>query len=736
MVGTFDAEVALAFLTQRFPCLDRGERIEIRALDHHKGGTVVAREWFPTPAAAVEWVKTLNMGWEIYYGVNPRLGRGGSKVDVGRVLVGHADLDWAKQGEEEARAALDAYEYAPTWVVHSGNGLHVYWAIEPLDGQAEGGKVEAFLRALYARLGNPDRVQDISRILRLPGTFNNKYGEPRPVRVVEHTPTNRYTLAQLQTSVPALPPAEKVGGSLGGGITQPGDLDEEEVRNLLAYISPTLPYPEYLAVWMAVHALYPDERGLRLVDDWSSEARAAAGQFSSPRTQPNKHHDFRRSGASGAIGAGTLYHYAALGGWTPPPRPVPLIKRKQREAEWRNALNDLGELDPRQFPYHLGKQIEHLGETTRPLPLDWSVQAALTYSSIALAGIRFENLGLNRWFLGVARSNSGKNIITDALYDVWKQVTLRGTNKVLTSGSPEGMWRELDGVGERLLAYHDEFEAYLRSFQRDYMSTARGALCSLYDGRDVHHVLAKRTVHAIEPYLVVVATTTPKGIADYMSLGDLQSGYANRFGVVFADHTDLDIEQRPSRQAAAALAADLTRHYGGMMKVTQARWDTPRGETPAVWRDLCASLGVGSGRVYRVEDSVDDLQPAYGRLLARIKKDSGNLEALEANPQIRGDTLVVCEKNLRLAIQIVMRGAAFARGMESIVNVSADQRLMDKIARAIRENPDLSKSQIRNLVHADIKPFGLALDTMVEEGRIQELPLDPGQRVRRYRAIG
>jgi hypothetical protein len=735
MTFDYDRDAALCFLLARFPTLERGERIEIRALDRNRAGAVVARDFLSSPEEAADYVGTLDMGWEVYYGINPRLGRDGTKQGVSRILTSWADLDYEKQGEEEVVRILNEYELPTTWQVDSGNGVHAYWAITPLDAGTNGPGVEQLLRGLYARLGNADRVQNIDRIFRLPGTFNNKYGRPRRVRVLEYIPSARYTLDRIRMTVPALPPVEKEINP--SDPTLPGDIDLGEIKNLLTFISPTLPRDEYLAVIMAVHALHPDEEGQALVDEWSSEARSENGQTFSPRTEPGNWWRFKRSGQNGAIGAGTLYHYARRGGWVPPPRPVPLMKKHVREAGWRNELARAGELDTLRLPYWLGRHLDYLGDTKAPLPLDWSVQSVLCFWSFALAPWRFENLGLNRWMLGVARSNAGKNVITDALYEVWKRVQLAGGNKMMTSGSPEGMWKELDGTGERLLAYHREFAGYLRSFQRDFMGTARDALCNLYDGADVHHVLAKRTIRAVDPYLVVIATTTPAGVAKYMQMDDVLSGYVNRFGIVFADHTDLDVEDRPTRMQAQSLADEITRHVAPLGRGGIVRFDAPRGETPVPWREFCREIGIGSGKIYRAEESVDEMEPALGRLRARVKKDAGLLESMEEAPQLDGHTLVIRESNLRLAIQLTQRGKSYASGMEGIINVSADERLMEKIKRVLRDTPEpLSKSILRSRVHADIRPFDTALTTMIEEGSIGEVSPAEGQRAHRYKLSG
>jgi hypothetical protein len=730
---SFDRAMMRDFLMQRFPAMERGERIEIRALDRHQGGSIVARGFFPSPEDAVEYAMGLNPAWEIYYGINPRLGSDGTKRGVTRILVNWADLDEKKYDDlNAARAMLDGFDLSPTWVIFTGGGYHAYWAIEPLSADTNGPVVERVLRSLYARLGNIDSVQDISRIFRLPGTYNNKYGTPRLVGVVQYDPSARYTQHQVAACLPDIP--EEPQRATVGLPTKPGEITLEEVWGLLQYIPPTLPYREYLAIWMAVHSLFPGDEGRDLVDRWSSDARAAAGQYSSPRTQPNKHREFRRSETSGAIGAGTLYHYALQHGWTPPARPYPMIKRRVRESAWRQELDALGEIEYDDLPLMMQRQLDFLGETKDPFSLDWSVLSIAAMWSIGIGHIQFENLYPGLWFLGVARSNSGKNVITDALYKTWNKTKLTRPFGVMSSGSPEGMWTKLEGADKKLLAYYDEFANTLVSFHRDYMATAKGVLCSLYDGRDVYHVLAKKEVAVINPYLSVVATTVPSGIANYMKLEDIQSGYVNRFCVCFADDLDIMVEERATVAQQQALADAITRHLLGLDTVYKARWDTPRGETPALWTQYVKSLGIGSGKVYRVEDAVDEIQPAHGRDLARVKKLATGLESMEASPQIDGDTLLIRERNLRLAILIISRSAANLRGLETIVGVPSDKRLMDRIERTLSKHPEgLPASVLRNRVHAEIKPFRLALDTMIEEGRATETDPPAGKRQTHYK---
>jgi hypothetical protein len=74
--------------------------------------------------------------------------------------------------------------------------------------------------------------------------------------------------------------------------------------------------------------------------------------------------------------------------------------------------------------------------------------------------------------------------------------------------------------------------------------------------------------------------------------------------------------------------------------------------------------------------------------------------------------------------------------METIIAVSADERLMEKINRVLRDKGPLPKPVLRAFCHADIRPFDTALSTMIEEGRIKEIEPEEGKRAMRYKAAG
>jgi hypothetical protein len=321
------------FLALLFPDLRPGEYIESRPLD--AAGNVLRRyrAWSPSAGEAARHVAGLP-ACNAYFGVCPRRYGGGKKEHVTRVLAPWADVDFKhfRDGEAGARAALAAFPLAPSLVVHSGGGLQAYWLLTlPLviAGPADIARVEGLLRRLYARLGGLDGVQDLSRIMRVPGTLNHKYDPPRPVTALEYAPARRYALEDFEALLPpsesprriVLPPVggHSLGRATGGRRAGPPAI--EELREMLRFIDPLLPYEEWVRVAMAVHDAYPGRDGWALVDEWSTAARERHGCNGTLRKQPEKWGQFRQPGRAGNVGIGTLVYLAQLHGWRPAVRP-------------------------------------------------------------------------------------------------------------------------------------------------------------------------------------------------------------------------------------------------------------------------------------------------------------------------------------------------------------------------------------------------------------------------------
>lgn len=168
------------FLTQLYGPEPQGY-IEVRAIHeiHHPH-----QFWYESPEELVndyENLQELNRQlYHIFFGVNPRYQKSGSKPDIKYVIALHTDID-AKdydknidKGKTLAWLNIQKVRPLPNLLVGSGNGYHSYWVLkEPFEIKSDKDieTIENINKKLaYATKG--DSVSDITRILRLP-CFNN-----------------------------------------------------------------------------------------------------------------------------------------------------------------------------------------------------------------------------------------------------------------------------------------------------------------------------------------------------------------------------------------------------------------------------------------------------------------------------------------------------------------------------------------------------------------------------------
>lgn len=144
---------------------------------------------------AFEWAQmSSKQGREVYAGVLPRSEKSGKKNAIFAAQWAWADVDF-KLGDVTVFEREDFWldkmanlseKYAPDMSVLSGNGLHLYWRIGRLKQFRTTADIRGFERSLktFQQSVQPgsDSTQDLTRILRLPGTYNRK--NPQDVKNV------------------------------------------------------------------------------------------------------------------------------------------------------------------------------------------------------------------------------------------------------------------------------------------------------------------------------------------------------------------------------------------------------------------------------------------------------------------------------------------------------------------------------------------------------------------------
>lgn len=107
-----------------------------------------------------------------------------------------ADVD--DVDEDEMKARLRDIPLPPTGVVATGGGYHIYWKLDKYYEYDD--TIEVALRRVRDWVKAPKGTTDVTRLLRVPGTWNSKpwkYKEPRPCRIESWLGSAKYNLREF-----------------------------------------------------------------------------------------------------------------------------------------------------------------------------------------------------------------------------------------------------------------------------------------------------------------------------------------------------------------------------------------------------------------------------------------------------------------------------------------------------------------------------------------------------------
>jgi hypothetical protein len=196
------------------------------------------------------WIENRNGRKNLYFTVNePKAGVAGkpSKHDIAALRALYSDVDH-KTGDldialNEIRDRIDAFSVCavpPTFIVNTGGGYQPIWKLsEKLDPTEHKAWAEEQGRGLADALGG-DGVQNIDRLLRLPGTLNiptpeklKKGRVERPARLEKQEEVT-YTPDQLRSAVKPISTTEAADADEKIAAVQAG-LDMAEIQSAATY---------------------------------------------------------------------------------------------------------------------------------------------------------------------------------------------------------------------------------------------------------------------------------------------------------------------------------------------------------------------------------------------------------------------------------------------------------------------------------------------------------------------
>ncbi len=178
---------------------------------------VVKHLWSKNP----DYSKYFEDGWDIYFGLSAFLARKRTQANAASSAAFWLDIDFEDFGGEKptitslTKFCADASLPSPNWVIHSGNGLHVYWVAEervPKDKWVSMARSLKTLCVTHGFKADPARTTDIASILRVPGTLNFKDpGNPKNVTELISNPD--IPLEVLERALPGVELPAASGGS-------------------------------------------------------------------------------------------------------------------------------------------------------------------------------------------------------------------------------------------------------------------------------------------------------------------------------------------------------------------------------------------------------------------------------------------------------------------------------------------------------------------------------------------
>ncbi len=181
---------SVAFLRTLYQGTSGEGVVELRAI--HNSSKQVTQIWATSATEIVEFAEQFDKAsnTSVYFGVCKRKQSGGSKkADVWGATALWADVDTVSMGWDTEACLKAIHELRgvlqPSAVVRSGGGLHLYWflsdpehfgGMQPANTKFDSAKQIEDANKVMADLVSGDNVHDVTRILRLPGTFNTKRG--------------------------------------------------------------------------------------------------------------------------------------------------------------------------------------------------------------------------------------------------------------------------------------------------------------------------------------------------------------------------------------------------------------------------------------------------------------------------------------------------------------------------------------------------------------------------------
>lgn len=184
------------FLQSLFAAYARDENLTIEIRHKRLADDETSQRWFSIDRleSAADYAREIAPMEEAWFGVLPRMGRGGRVHHVPCAAYVWADVDAGRDDFEAVCERIKSAGLPPTrWKVYSGSGgMHLYWPLPdalPFTSDVDRELFKSVLRRIALKIGGKAphchgdaAVADVARVMRIPNTFNHKHDPPVKTR--------------------------------------------------------------------------------------------------------------------------------------------------------------------------------------------------------------------------------------------------------------------------------------------------------------------------------------------------------------------------------------------------------------------------------------------------------------------------------------------------------------------------------------------------------------------------
>lgn len=607
----------------------------------------------------------------------------------------------------------------PTILIESSeNRFQALWAFEEARPPTEGEALSRRIAYAHAHHGADQSGWDLSQLLRVPGTYNLKYGEPQEVRILQFNRT-RYRDSDFveypevhNTSLLTLPLPTREAMP----FIDPLDVMQKYRRKLnpqsfflFDQEPPQGKWSDYL--WKLMMLLF--ESGMTREEVFHVSGEAKCNKYA----RDNRPVEYLWRDVCRAF----LRHQENNNVIVTASEQPDLLSSE--EIAWAEEQET--------FIERYTKWASGLGDAaTQYHPAG----AFIILSSLLGGRVRlptsFGIVGLNLWFMILAdttltRKSTAMDIAIDLLALVDEDAILA------TDGSIEGLMTGLQGRSNRPSVFlRDEFSGLIEQMtKKDYYAGMMETLTKLYDGKLQKRLLRKEVITITNPVLIIFAGGIKTKVQQLLTLEHISSGFIPRFTFITAESSTTRMQpmgpptQRDysGRDELVAEMQEIYNHYvvvdgettkGQGFKIPQFRmWDAEL--TPEAWarynkfeQDMMQA-GVDSSHP-------ELMTPVYDRMSKSTLKAS----TLLAASRLRGQNVIVEESDVVIAINYCRAWRNYGNEVINGVGKNAGERMLDRVLNAIVKNPGITRSRIMQNNHLTAREADVIFTTLEQREMI------------------